>query len=151
MIANFTLMGALYKHREYDTLATAWNTYPWVLGADNPIEQSIELDDFYSTKTIWESGQDNLAELLGFSLESFSMTAVLIRIDNLGNFGKAASNPPNLTTPPKSEVSTIGITGVSLTLTATETLVVRDSNSENKPQGTIGITGVSLTLTVENM
>ena len=123
MIANFTLIGSLYNHREYDTTATAWSTYPWLFGEDNNVSPDIELDNYYSEKMIWGFQEDSALSIPMAEISSFTMTAVLIAIDNLGNFGINANFAPNPDPIGDDLAATIDATNVTFSNVVSESLL----------------------------
>lgn len=152
MIANFVLMGELYQHNPFDTLAAPWSTYPWQIGLDNGLSFDTGLVEFSMQKTRWNIDDDPNEQGLSVLFAGMSdivMFATLIAIDMWGNIGSDVGNDPD-PIPPEHIAPTV--TGATvLWVTSEAALIVLDSNVEQPDeQGFISVTGANV-LSVSSM
>ena len=145
MIANFVLMGELYRHNPFDTEAAPWNTYPWHIGADNGLEFETSLQRFAMAKTIWRIDENPAAQglaITGAALGDFSMFATLILLDQWGNLGSDVGNDPDPIPPEEMCPSVVSANVLFLSADYLNPYVVRDSNQEQpNEQGFVSVLG----------
>lgn len=149
MIANFVLMGDLYQHEDYSTLATPWDAYPWQIGSDNRLMITAGSDLSLSMSQMnWTLGEssDNTVSLSAL-LGSFSMPATLITLDNWGNIGSEAGSDPESLLPGEA----LGVTGagvVDISLQATLVPYALDDTENALSVSTASVISADIALTL---